>query len=1276
MQIDHLLSECMLASQFRLKKWQQKIIRMPKEAQEKQFVKWHETVQKSIQQRQNRLINKPVITYPELPITLEKENILNALINNQVVIVAGETGSGKTTQLGKICLEAGLGIKGLIGHTQPRRIAARTMALRIAAELMSPIGKFVGYKVRFSDKTQAGNYIKVMTDGILLSETLTDKWLMQYDCLIIDEAHERSLNIDFLLGYIRNLIAKRSDLKIVITSATINVERFSQYFYDAPIIEVQGRSYPVKTYFLNKDFHVESDDPILQVASAVTLACQQGPGDILIFQSGEKEIREVIEVLSTLRIEDVILLPLFSRQSQQEQQKIFQRMSKRKIIVTTNVAETSLTVPNIRYVIDSGFARISRYNYRTKLQRLPIEPISQASANQRKGRCGRIGPGICYRLYTEEDFQNRALYTEPEILRTSLASVILKMLSLNLTNIGSFPFLDAPDNRHIKDGFTLLERLMAVNEKQQITPIGRMLAKIPIEPKLGAVIIKANQMGALNEILVIVSALSIVDVRENPQEYKAQAQSKHVQFSHENSDFMTLLNLWDFLLQHQKSLSHNKFRKLCKENFLSYLRVCEWIDVHSQLTQISEELGFKKNQIVGEYSQIHKSLLQGFIDTIGLKQEKQEYLGARGIKFYIHPSSVLFKKTPTWMVASEIVHTTKSYARTCAYIEAKWIEEVASKLLKKQYDEPHFDPKWGNVVALEKGLLFGLEIYSKRKINYENYAISQARQIFIEQALVQEQMLKEIPFYYQNKETRKKVEQLENRIRRQKILFDEIRIYQFYDERLPLNVCSVISLEKHINEQSDTHLIFSEKDICLEDVPENLLAQFPLNLSIKGQNFALDYEFDLTSPFDGVTLTVPFELLKYIKDEDFSWLIPGLVAEKISFYLKSLPKSIRAQLVPLPVYIEKAKLCLSTKNILTKGLVDFLQAQLKQTVVLNIFDKIVLPAHLKMHFKVTHKNNILTSGDDLQAIYTQLQDKYLALYANEQPVEQSNFSQWHFNDLPLSCVIKKQNLDFTYYPSIVDKQSSVSVQLFENHFEAEYKHRYGLARLFLLHLSEAIKSIKKNITQQDKKIIIKLYAPFGEYEQFLDELLLACALFLFIDEKENIRTQAQFVDNLARYRTLFVNSGNQLLKVLLQSLTSYQLLNSELVRLKEKHLYNKVYHDVSKQLQRLFEKHFIKSVPMVWLNRYPIYLKAIEQRLAKLPRELPRDDQGRLVIETVNKAYESKLSAKDLLYCSPFDPLICFRWKIEELRVSIFAQELKTIETVSKIRLLKLLENL
>jgi len=1117
------------------------------------------------------------ITYPDLPITLEKQRIIQAIKDYPVIIVAGETGSGKTTQLPKFCLEAGLGRNGIIGHTQPRRIAARSVAMRIAAELKTPLGTVVGYKVRFSDKTQASTRIKVMTDGILLSELQQKKSLPAYDCLIIDEAHERSLNIDFILGYLKTLLTKRADLKVLITSATIDVERFSQFFNDAPIFEISGRSYPVEVVHLPPEM-AQAEDPALAVLSAVDMACMRGSGDILIFLSGEKEIREVMEVL-TAHHPTAKILPLYSRLSVSDQQKVFQEFSARKIIVTTNVAETSLTVPNIRFVIDAGLARVSRYNYRNKLQRLPIEPISQASCEQRMGRCGRVGPGICYRLYTKEDYLSRPIFTEPEILRTNLAGVILKMLALGIKKIESFPFIEPPDNRFIKDGFTLLERLGAVSENRQITRIGKVLANIPIEPKLGRMMIAANHYGALQEILIIVSALSIVDPRERPQEFIAKADLAHKAFQHESSDFMSFLKLWEFLHVGKNTLSHNQFRKYCRTHFLSYIRVCEWFDVYQQLEDLAKELGFKKNQVAADYSLIHKSLLTGLLDTIGMKEDKKEYLGARNIKFTLHPASALFKKSPQWVMACEIVHTSKNYARTNAKIETPMIEEVGKAFLKRQYFEPHFDEKEGRVVAFEKATLFGLEIISKRKMSYDRLFPVEARAIFIRAGLVAQKLTVPCAFYHKNIETVKILEDIEHRARGRLHLLDEERIYQFYEQHLPPEIYSARALMQVLKGKEDAFLTFTQAQISADKIDKDFFKNFPDVLYVKGYTIKLSYKFDLRAQDDGVTALIPLAGLPFLKEADFSCLVPGLAED------------------------------------------------------------------LTMHFAIVNdEDTILAKGDDLKALYEPLKDALPSEILEE-------YTQWDFGDCPFE--------KGPGYCALTDKQTHVSIQVFATAQEAQLAHALGLCRMYLYYLTDKIKYFK----QLHKKQAI--------FVQWADDIIFAGCMSVFVVEAPNIRTYAQFAQQLKQKQPHFIATLDlifNLVKEIVSQRVKVQALLKKYHAVAVKEILPAL-ADIERQMAELLPPHFIKDTPLIWLKRLPVYLKGILLRLEKLPRQVAQDKQHMMEVNAVRKAYANKLA-------SMHTPDLAFRWKIEELSLSLFAQSLGTLEPVSKIRLLKQLDKL
>lgn len=1278
LEIQQLIKNCLRKDQFLLRKRLTQIEKIADEALRQNKLKHLlEKITLSSELCTNRnLIVPATFNYPDLPIMAKKQEIIDALLYHQVVIVAGETGSGKTTQLPKFCLEAGLGVRGLIGHTQPRRLAARSIATRIASELNSEVGYLVGYQVRFSDKTSPSSLIKLMTDGILLNETQHDKWLNEYDCIIIDEAHERSLNIDFLLGFLKNLCQKRRDLKLIVTSATIDVERFSAFFNNAPLIQVEGRTFPVQVHYLPQS-EGENNDPVQAVVDAVELACHDGPGDILIFQSGEKEIREVAQALDAQNRPNSIVLPLFSRQSVAEQQKIFQTMQKRKIIIATNIAETSITVPNIRFVIDSGLHRISRYNYRNKLQRLPIEAISQASAAQRKGRCGRVGPGVCYRLYSEEDLATRDLYTEPEILRTNLAGVILKMLSLGWKEIERFPFLDAPDSRFVKDGYALLERLGAVSGDSVITSIGRQISMIPIEPRLGRIIIAANQYGALAEILIIVSGLSIMDPREYPAEFKEKASLSHTQFAHPESDFLSYLKLWEFINEQKRKLSNQKFRKLMRENFLSYLRICEWLDVHAQLQEVAKELHFKLNQVVAQSSEIHKSLLSGLLDGIGIKEDKTEYSGARGVKFFLHPGSALFKKPPTWVVACEIVHTTKTYARINAQVELKWIEEVGKPLLKRQYVEAHFDLKEQRVVAFERATLFGLEIISRRKVSYEKISPIEARKIFIWQGLVERQVETRCPFYVKNGQLLDQLRALEDRTRRQVTMVDESMIAAFYEKQLPMDITSTSSLEQWVKRHNDSILTFTEMDIGIDKSKASSFEKsFPLQWVFNDKSYKLDYRFDLSADDDGVTITIPIECVAEICEEDFSWLVEGLLVDKIALYMKSLPKRIRVLLNPLPETIAKAQSSLDRNQHFDSALRAFLEEKLGFSLIDAVWDNVFLPAHLKMHFIVLGKSKeILAKGDKLAFIYEELRDKFSDKITADQNLEQHHITRWDFQALPIKHELQKNRLKLIYYPALVDKESSVSIQLFDNQELAYYYHRLGLARLYLLTLKDASNYIKKEI-QAQKKHLSQKSSLLGEFTVLTQQLLLAAATHTFTDT--TVRTVEAFDAQLTMRRNELASKASLLIAQAKDWLVLNQQIEGLLYRLADKPSKEMqiVLGDIQNQLKNLFEQHFLTSVPLATLLRYTIYLKGILARLEKLPRQQARDQEGMAVLVKVQKAYESKLAMKKQSLIQWDDPLLLFRFKIEELRISLFAEKLGTNEPVSAVRLFKLLEKL
>ncbi|MFR2695773.1 MAG: ATP-dependent RNA helicase HrpA, partial [Proteus mirabilis] len=863
----------------------------------------------------NRQAHCPKIVYPEnLPVSQKKEAIYNAIKDNQVVIIAGETGSGKTTQIPKICLELGRGVKGYIGHTQPRRLAARSVAERIAHELNTTLGESVGYKVRFSDHVGDNTLVKLMTDGILLAELQQDKLLLQYDTIIIDEAHERSLNIDFILGYLKQLLPKRPDLKVIITSATIDPERFSKHFNQAPIIEVSGRTYPVEVRYrpIGGDALDSDKDMTEGIIDAIDELSRESAGDILIFMSGEREIRDTAEALNKLQLRHTEVLPLFARLSNSEQNRIFQPHTGRRIILATNVAETSLTVPGIKYVIDTGYARISRYSYRTKVQRLPIEPISQASADQRKGRCGRVSDGICIRLYSEDDFISRAQFTDPEILRTNLASVILQMTSIGLGDISGFPFVQAPDKRNIQDGVRLLEELGALQEgtdnkgAYRLTPMGKQLAQLPIDPRLARMVLEARKYGAVRELMVITSALSIQDPRERPMDKQQASDEKHRRFQDKDSDFLSLLNLWDYLKTQQKELSHSQFRKHCRQEFLNFMRVREWQDVYTQLRQVVKELGFPINSQPADFKSIHVALLSGLLSHIGQKDsDKQEFTGARNARFAIYPGSGLFKKPPKWTMVAELVETSRLWGRIAARIEAEWIEPIATHLVKYHYSEPHWSKAQGAVMANEKVTLYGLPIVASRLVNYGKIDPLLCRELFIRHALVEGDWQTRHAFFRENLKLRTEVEELEHKSRRRDILVDDETLFTFYDQRIPQDVISTRHFDKwwKIAQKNSPDLLSFEKSMLIKEDAKRVSAlDYPNYWHQDNLKLRLTYQFEPGTAADGVTVHIPLPILNQVKDEGFDWQIPGIRHELVVALIKPLPKPIRRNFVPAPNY--------------------------------------------------------------------------------------------------------------------------------------------------------------------------------------------------------------------------------------------------------------------------------------------------------------------------------------------------------------------------------------
>jgi ATP-dependent helicase HrpA len=1235
---------------------------------------------------QSRIESLPKnIVFPEnLPVTEKKQEIYDVIRHNQVVIIAGETGSGKTTQIPKICLELGLGVKGYIGHTQPRRLAARSVANRIAEELKTEIGQLVGFKVRFSDHVSDTTLIKLMTDGILLAEIQKDKLLLQYDTIIIDEAHERSLNIDFILGYLKQLLSKRPDLKVIITSATIDVERFSKHFNGAPIIEVSGRTYPVEVRYrppiLKEDDNNDKSCDFQPIIDAIDELSTESLGDILIFLTGEREIRDLADTLNKLELRHTDILPLYARLSALEQNRIFQSHTKRRIVLATNVAETSLTVPGIKYVIDSGLARISRYSYRTKVQRLPIEPISQASANQRKGRCGRTSNGICIRLYDEQDFLSRPKFTEPEILRTNLASVILQMTSLGLGDIAAFPFVEKPDSKYIRDGLRLLEELGAIytiQNRYHLTEIGKILAQLPIDPRLARMLVEARRLGCIKEIMIITAALSIQDPRERPFDKKQASDEKHRRFVDKESDFISLINLWNYIKEQQNVLSGNQFRRLCQKEFLNYLRIREWQDVYTQIRQIIKQLAFPINSKEADYNSLHISLLSGLLSHIGIKElEKREYVGARNIKFAIFPNSALFKNQPKWCIASELVETNRLWGRTAAKIEAEWIEPIAKHLVKYNYSEPRWSKKQGTTIANEKVTLFGLPIVTNRIVNYSKIDPILSRTLFIRHALVEGDWLTSHKFYKQNQKLINEVEDLEHKSRRQDILIDDDELFDFYDKRLDESVISSRHFDKwwKQKQKSVPDYLNVQKEMLIKQSAQLVnLNNFPDFWYQNNFKLALSYQFDIGHKSDGVTIKIPLDILNQIKNRGFDWQVPGFRKDLIIALIKSLPKSLRRNLVPAPNY---ADAFLDRVDTIEKPLLECLENEFYKMTGIKITSENwqleQVPEHLKMNFSIIDSNNNeIASSKDLdtlkQQLKTQLQQVLSSITINKKDnsIEQNNLTNWTFGKLPDVYEEKEKNYTIKAYPAIIDNQNSVSIKLVDNQLEQQRLTKLGLRRLLMLNIPSPIKYLHEKLPNKSK---LSLYFnSFGNVLMLIDDCI-ACGIDYLIETNNKAIHSTDDYQQLLDYTKTHIN---EIVVDIAQQveliLTLHFSINKKLKGGVDLSLAFAL-SDIKQQINKLVYRGFVAQSGYRRLNDISRYLAAIEKRIEKLFQNMARDRQSMSIIEDVQSQYDNwinSLSNNQRLDTKVTD----IRWMIEELRVNLFAQQLGTSYPISAKRI-------
>ncbi|MFI7362280.1 ATP-dependent RNA helicase HrpA [Streptomyces sp. NPDC050149] len=1238
----------------------------------------------------------PALSYPEqLPVSQKKDEILEAIRDHQVVIVAGETGSGKTTQIPKICMELGRGVRGMIGHTQPRRIAARTVAERIAEELKTPLGEAVGWKVRFTDQVnQDATFVKLMTDGILLAEIQTDRELLAYDTIIIDEAHERSLNIDFLLGYLARLLPKRPDLKVVITSATIDPERFARHFGEAPIVEVSGRTYPVEVRYrplLEEDSEDSDRDQITAICDAVDELQNEGPGDVLVFLSGEREIRDTADALGKRNLRHTEVLPLYARLSHAEQHRVFQRHTGRRVVLATNVAETSLTVPGIKYVIDPGNARISRYSHRTKVQRLPIERISQASANQRKGRCGRTSDGICIRLYSEDDFLTRPEFTDPEILRTNLASVILQMTAAGLGDIEKFPFIDPPDHRNIRDGVQLLQELGALDPeekdpKKRLTPLGRQLSQLPVDPRLARMVIEADRNGCVREVMVIASALSIQDPRERPSEKQTQADQNHARFKDETSDFLAFLNLWRYIREQQKERGSSSFRRMCKQEYLNFLRIREWQDIYAQLRTVAKQMGIELNEDDAPEQSVHTSLLAGLLSHIGLKDtEKNEYLGARSAKFAIFPGSALFKKQPRFVMSAELVETSRLWARVNARVEPEWIEPLAQHLLKRTYSEPHWEKDQAAVMAYERVTLYGVPIVAQRKVNFGRIDQEASRDLFIRNALVEGDWRTHHQFFHDNRKLLGEVEELEHRARRRDILVDDETLFDFYDQRIPEHVVSGAHFDswwKHKRKDEPDALDFERSMLINEKAGAVTKDDYPDSWRQGKLKFRVTYQFEPGADADGVTVHIPLQVLNQVTSEGFDWQIPGLREEVVTELIRSLPKPIRRHYVPAPNYADKfLDRAVPLQEPLPFTLARELQRMVGVPVTADDFDLSRVPDHLKITFRVVDERRRKVAEDkDLEALRVQLRPKARqalsqAAAATAGPsgesIERSNLTDWTIGTLDRVFETRRAGQPVKAFPALVDQGETVAVRLFDTEAEQQQAMWRGTRKLILLNIPvNPAKFASDKLTNQQKLALSR--NPHGSIQALFDDCATAAADRLIAAHGGPAWDEASFRKLYDKVRADLVDLTVRTIGQVQQILAAWQACERRLKSTNSLVLINNV-TDVREHLARLVPSGFVTLTGLRRLPDLMRYLVAEDRRLQQMPTNVQRDTTRMEKVHEMQDEYAWLLEQLPQGRPVPQE-VLDIRWMIEELRVSYFAHALGTAFPVSDKRIVKAID--
>lgn len=1236
----------------------------------------------------------PFELMPGLPVSERAADVVKAIKENQVVIVCGETGSGKTTQLPKICLMAGRGETGRIGHTQPRRIAASSIAKRIAEELKTPLGDVVGYKVRFTDQTASGATIKLMTDGILLAETQGDPLLKAYDTIIIDEAHERSINIDFLLGYLKRLLPKRPDLKVIVTSATIDAERFANHFAvngkPAPVLTISGRTYPVEIRWRPVEDRDEDDDRTMLAAidDAVSECEMSGRGDILVFLPGEHEINAAAEELRRSRIGKAEILPLYARLSAADQDKIFKPSGNmRRIVLATNVAETSVTVPGIRYVVDTGYARIKRYSYRSKVEQLLVEPISQASANQRSGRCGRVAEGICIRLYSEEDFARRPAFTDPEIMRSNLAAVILRAKALRLGDVREFPFVQAPPPKAFADGFAILQELGAISEDNELTEVGRSLSRLPIDPKLGRMLLEGARRGALRELLIVASGLSVQDPRERPAEQQQAADEAHKKLADERSDFLSYVKLWDWAEAARASKESNrKYDQELKRRFLSPRRLREWREVMGQLKALVDDLDWRLNTAPATYEEVHRALLSGLLGNIGSKTVESDrrappYAGARGIKFWIWPGSVRAKKSGRWILAGQIIETSKLFARCVADIEPEWIEAAAGPLIRRSWSEPHWEKSRGEVVALERGTLYGLTVYQQRRVSFAKHDPKLSRELFIREALVGGEFDGKLSFYHHNQRLVREIEDLEHKTRRPDVLVDDEMIFAFYDRELPQDVYSTKTLEvwlKAAEKENPKVLRLSREELMRHEASAAADAWFPKNMEMAGIDMTLSYQFEPGSPRDGVTMTVPLFALNQLDPVRAEWLVPGMVKEKAQALLKTLPQKIRRNCVPLPDYA--AGFLTRTQNGTPQsiGFVDALAADVRSETGLpcqpSDFKTEGLPQHLILNFKVIDEHGRqLALGRNLAQLRAELGEEAQATFRNVAQQDAAvakdlggEVTNWTFGELPELMEIQRRGETLIGHPALVDVGEACRIEVFDDPLEAQKAHRKGLRRLFRLTLREQVKFIERSLrdlgrVQMQASVVPGLDKNFESIDDLendvVDCVLDATALVDPLPMNEDA-FQTRREDARGRLSLVAGEVSRLLTEIVAQAAPA---------ALKLKRIENEALSaDVAEQLKRLFPPHFLLSAPLSQLMNYPRYLKAVLYRLEHYSSDPARDAARQADVERLTLPWVRAVAARR---GQPDSHLEEFRWMLEELRVSLFAQQLRTPMPVSVKRL-------